>query len=294
MRAIGFTHSDMSPRKIQLAAPPRIRQLTDRLTSDLGREVHDQRTRRGWTLDRLAAQAGVSRTMVQGVEAGEPSSVEGYVRLATALGLMPRFTLLPETAARAQRDADPVHAAMGEVLASHFRGLGMEVRLDEPYQHYQFAGRADLVVIERSARALLHVEDRTRFPDVQAAIGAYNGKQAYLAADLARRLAIPGGFRTITHVMVALWSSEVLHTLRLRTETFRSVCPDPPDHFVHWWDGRPPSAPGTTSSLLIFDPLTGRRSSRRRWVGLDDLRTIDPRYRGYADALEALRRAGLA
>ncbi|MBA2488766.1 MAG: helix-turn-helix domain-containing protein, partial [Chloroflexi bacterium] len=105
----------MSPRSILTPAPPRVRQLTNRLSSDLGREVHDLRVRRGWTLAQLAEKAGVSRSMVQGVEAGEPSSVAGYVRLAMALGLTPRFTLLPETAARTHRDADPVHAAMGEV-----------------------------------------------------------------------------------------------------------------------------------------------------------------------------------
>src|SRR2546423_614135 len=33
---------------------------------------------------------------------------------------------------------DIVHAAMGELEARHLRKLGLVVRLDEPYQHYQF------------------------------------------------------------------------------------------------------------------------------------------------------------
>jgi hypothetical protein len=97
----------------------------------------------------------------------------------------------------------------------------------------------------------------------------------------------------VTHVTVALWSSEVLHTLRLRRSTFLAACPDPPDVFAAWWSGEPPMV-GTTTSLVLFDPISGVRPSRRRWVGLDALGTIDPPYRGYAAALAALRGAGLA
>ena len=283
----------MSPRSTLIPAPPRVRQLRNRLSSDLGREVHDLRVRRGWTLAQLAEKAGVSRSMVQGVEAGEPSSIEGYVRLAMALGLTPRFTLLPETAARVHRDADPVHAAMGEVEATHLRSLRFEVRLDEPYQHYHFAGRGDMLGIDRESRSLLHVENRTRFPDIQAFAGAFSAKRAYMGAEVAKRLGIAGGFASETHVVVALWSSEVLRTLRLRQSTFRAVCPDPPDAFAAWWQGRPPTT-GSASCLVILDPLPGQRSSRRRWVGLDAMRTAEARYRGYADALEALRRSSLA
>ncbi len=285
-----------------------------RAAQGLGQEVRDERLRRGWRLIDLAERADISVSTAHGVEAGEVSSLDGYVRLALALGLTPRFTLLPERAARAAQATDPVHAAMGEVEAAHLRTLGYEVLLDEPYQHYQFAGRADLVAIDREQRALLHLENRTRFPDVQAFVGAYNAKRAYLGRDLARRLGIPGRLRSETHVVVALWSAEALHTMRLREESFRSVCPDPPEAFEAWWAGLPrmesspsertssertssdraSSDPSSTSSLVILDPMPGKRSSRRRWVGLDRLRAVEPRYRGYADALATMRRHGIA
>lgn len=284
----------MCPRRIVQPAPPRVRAAVARIAQALGQEVRDERLRRGWRLIDLAERADVSMSTARGVEAGEVSSLDGYVRLALALGLTPRFTLLPERASRPVRDADPVHAAMGEVEAAHLRGLGYEVRLDEPYQHYQFAGRADLVAIDRKQRALLHLENRTRFPDVQAFVGAYNAKRAYLGPDLARRLGVTGGFRSETHVVMTLWSAEALHTMRLREESFRSVCPDSPDSFVAWWAGSPPSAGPPTSSQVTFDPLPGQPSTRRRWVGLEQLRQVEPRYRGYADALTALRRDGVA
>lgn len=267
--------------------------MTTRIANVLADQVRVERARRRWTQQTLAARAGVSRSAVQAIESGELSSVEGYVRLGVALGLTPSFALANERGPRAPRDADPVHAAMAEVEARHLGNPGHEVLLDEPYQHYQFAGRADLLAVNRAERALLHIENRTRFPDIQAFVGSYNAKRAYLIGELAKRLGLPGGFRSVTNVVVALWSSEVLHSLRLREMSFRSVCPDGPESFEAWWSGRIPDA-GVTSALVVFDPIPGRRSSRRRWVGLDRLRSVDPRYRGYADALEVLRRAGLA
>lgn len=228
--------------------------------------------------------------MLHAVEAGEPASLEGYVRIATALGLSPRFTMLSERA-HAIRAADPVHAVMGDVQAGKLRPRATEVRIDEPYQHYQFAGRADLIAIDAARRALLHIENRTRFPDMQAFAGSYNAKRAYLADDIVRRLGWSGGARSVTHVVVALWSAEVLHTLRLRTATFRSVCPDSSAGFAAWWAGDEPPA-GTSSALVVFDPLATERANRRAWVGLEDSARVAARYRDYAAAVEALRRAG--
>ena len=236
----------------------------------------------------------MSASAVHGVEAGEASSIDGYARLAVALGLEPSFSLHTERPASIVSDMDPVHAAMAEIEATHLRALGFEVMLDEPYQHYQFAGRADVIALDRERRALLHLENRTRFPDIQAAIGSYNAKRAYLASELAHRLGIRGGLVFVTHLIVALWSAEVLHTVRLRENSFRSVCPEPPDDFAAWWSGAAPASGGSTSSFILFDPLPARRSSRRRWVGLDDLGTVEPRYRGYADALDRLRSASAA
>ena len=282
----------MSPRKVQQPPPPRVVASLAFTAARLGQEARGERLRRGVTQTVLAGKAGLSTSEVHKLESGKVCGLETYIRVGFALGLDPAFSYLPPARLGTPRDADPVHAAMGEIEASHFQKLGLEVRLDEPYQHYQFAGRADLAAIDREARALLHLENRTRFPDTQGFLGSWNAKRAYLADDLARRLDIRGGWRSIDHVVVALWSSEVLHSLRLRTETFRSVCPDAPESFQSWWTATPVE-PGTRTSMVVFDPLAGRRSSRRRWIGLAEVRSVDARYRGYADALAALRTAGL-
>src|SRR3972149_4656225 len=65
-----------------------------------------------------------------------------------------------------------------------------------------------------------------------------------------------GGWRSETHVIAALWSSEVLHSLRLRTASFEAVCPDPPNAFAAWWSGEPP-AQSRASCLVVLDPDPG-------------------------------------
>jgi hypothetical protein len=179
---------------------------------------------------------------------------------------------------------------MGEIEAAHLRGVGYDVSLDEPYQHYQFAGRADVVAWSVEHAALLHIENRTRFPDIQDSFGSFNAKRRYLAGEIGARAGVDR-WRSETHVVVALWSAEVLRSLRAHAASFGSVCPDALEAFEEWWIGCPPAA-GRRSILVVFDPMTGRRSDRRRWVGLAEVPGLRPRYRDYAGAAAELRRVG--
>jgi hypothetical protein len=242
----------------------------------------------------LADLSSLSSTRVHDVETGEPASLETYVRLARALHLRPEFDLVDSRRREhvAPRAEDPVHAVMGEIEAAHFRGLGFSVGLDEPFQHFQFSGRADLVAWSIEPAALLHIENRTRFPNLQEAFGSFNAKRAYLGGELAGRVRV-SRWRRETHVMVALWSAETLHQLRLHRSSFESVCPDPLDAFCDWWRGDTPAA-GRRSNLVLFDPVVGHRRDRLRWASLSQLDAIRPRYRDYAEALAALRQDGLA
>jgi transcriptional regulator with XRE-family HTH domain len=277
------------------AAGPRRRRAAEtllRLRVEAGRDAYDERRRRRWSLADVAERAGVSLATAQRVESGHPSSLDAIVAVAVGLGLEPQLRLASKTRRPNLRDADPVHAAMAEIEARELGRAGRIVLIDEPYQHYQFAGRADVAIIDRANGALLHIENRTRFPDIQAMAGAWNAKRAYLGAALAKRERLPA-WTSIDHVMVALWSSEVLHTMRLRRHSFDALARDLPHGWASWWTGEPPSA-GTRATIVLLDPLPGVRRSRRRWVGLDQIDRVEPRYRGYADALAALRGAGLA
>ena len=102
---------------------------------------------------------------------------------------------------------------------------GVHVSLDEPFQHFQFAGRADLLARDADRAALLHVENRTCFPNIGETFGSYNAKRRYMPSVIAERLGLRGGFRVVTNVIVALWSSEVLHVVRRHRPSFSAVCP---------------------------------------------------------------------
>lgn len=76
---------------------------------------------------------------------------------------------------------------------------------------------------------MLHIENRTRFPDLQEAAGSFNAMCQYLAVVLARQVG-PRRFDSQTHVMAGLWSSEVIHAVRLHPSTFRALAADGKGH----------------------------------------------------------------
>jgi transcriptional regulator with XRE-family HTH domain len=256
-----------------------------RLAAHAGITIADARRRRHWTLRELGDRAEVSPSMVHAVDHGSAASLETYVAIAAALDLELRLDLVdPRTRATTARAEDPVHAAMGEMFATRLASQGFPVAIDEPYQHFQFAGRADLLAWDLDRRALLHVENRTRFPNVQEAIGSYNAKRRYLPAVMAERLGIRHGFSSVTNVMAGLGSNEVIHVVRIRSATFRAVCPDDTSAVDGWWSGSPFDRGGSTSAFVLVDPADGAI------IGLESavLPTTRPRYRGYAATVEAL------
>jgi transcriptional regulator with XRE-family HTH domain len=277
----------MSSRsRVAPASETAVRALA-RLASRAGDLIRDERLQRRWTLATLASRAGISTSHLAQLESGKPASLDTYARVLTALGRQPDLTATdPRGHSRKRDDEDFVHAAMGEVEARRLRSFAFEMAIDEPYQHYQFAGRADVVAWDRARRALLHIENRTRFPNVQEALGSFGAKRAYLGRVLAERFEVRGGWRSETHVIAGLWSSEVLHVIRMREETFRAACPNDAAPFEAWWAGDVAALAGVTSSLVLLDPGHIVRDAYRFTAPLPATR---PRYRGYAEAAEALR-----
>jgi transcriptional regulator with XRE-family HTH domain len=194
MRPFLFNDSGMSPSSPHRPPTDAALRATKHLLVVVGERIRQERMRRRWTLRELGRRAQLSPATVQSMEAGNAGSFDAAIRLSDALGLRLEIELMdPRRRQPAQaRVADPVHSAMGEIEAAHFRRLEYRVAIDEPYQHYQFAGRADLVAWDVDSRALLHLENRTRFPDVQDMAGAYNAKRAYFGRVFAERL---GGFK---------------------------------------------------------------------------------------------------
>ena len=283
----------MSPfRTVKPATPAVIARVTS-LCAALGLQVRAARVRRRWTTKHLAVESGISRSLVYLAERGEPTTMETYARLGAALGLRLEASLEdPRTKARPGRAEDPVHAAIVESLAARYVAQSRLVAVDEPFQHYQFAGRADLTAVDPAGPDLLHHEVKTAMPNVGELAGAWNVKREYLAATVAARHEMPRGFRSVTHVLTIAWTAECLHVLRLREATIRSLGPDVPDAFGRWWAGDRPMASGITATVVIFDPIDRPRAPA--WAGLDDVAALRPRHGGYADLLRDLGDAGRA
>jgi transcriptional regulator with XRE-family HTH domain len=263
-----------------------------RLAGHAGLTIADARLARSWTLRELAARAGVSLASIHAIEHGRPATLETYAAIALALGLEPRLDLVdPRKRAPSARAEDPVHAAMGEIIAARLARHGFTVAIDEPYQHFQFAGRADVLAWNLASGSLLHVENRTRFPNVQDAIGSYNAKRQFLPGVIADRIGLRGGFASVTNVLAGLWSSEVIHVARIRAATFAAICPDDRMPFDMWWQGATPPPGRPTSSFILVDPIDS--GAGRRSPFADVVQGVRARHRGYADAVQALRREGL-
>jgi transcriptional regulator with XRE-family HTH domain len=278
----------MSPPRPHLPPTESLEQAVSRTAVVIGLRFAAERKKRGWTIRELARRAGLSVGAVHRVEAGETASLATYVQLARALGLdLDPVLVDPRQAARLALGADVVHAAMGDTEAQRIDDLGLPIGLDEPYQRFRFAGRADFVACDLARRALLHTENRTRFPDFGESAGSWNAKRAYFAPEFAKRLGLQYGWRSVTHVMAVAWTEEMLEVVRGRRASFRALCPDPVGSFGAWWDGTPPER-GTSSTLIVLDPCaTGRQAI---WVGLDEALADRARHANYAQVARRLGR----
>jgi len=236
------------------------------------------------TMRTLAARAAVSSSTIHKIENGARASIGMYVRVAKALDREFACQLVDPTGRRdaVRDDADIVHAAMGELEVATLRSHGFRTGLDEPWQHYHFAGRADVLGWDTALSALLRIENRTRFPDVQDSIGRFKNEQRYLVTALWRPLGFERLPRTELHVMVGLWSAEVLRVLRQRPETSVPL-PTRPSLLrmdggaaaavggVHVRAARPPrDRPAATFTRLEEAP----RSARPRSAAMPTRRTL--------------------
>jgi transcriptional regulator with XRE-family HTH domain len=254
----------------------------------LGQAIRDERHRR-LTMRDLAARARVSASTVNNVESGRRVSFEVYARLAVALGLPLQVSIDDGRARTARERSDMVHSAMAEVEVAMLSRHAFRLAVDEPYQHFHFAGRADLLAWTTAPAALLHIENRTRFPDIGETAGSFNAKCRYLPAVLAQRLGIRA-WAAETHAIVGLWSSEVIHAVRAREATFRTLCPDDEGALLGWFSGQVPRAE-VVRCFALLDPVAHGR--QRSVVGLEALLNgVRPRFRDYREAAERLRVPG--
>src|SRR3989337_2621531 len=130
----------MSPVPFGQPAPTAVESALRRVWVAFRLRIRGPGLPRRWSTHYLAERAGVSRSLVFNAERGDPLSLEAMARLTEALWLRLEFDLVDPRRKQGGTAtwSDPVHSAMGEFEAAHFRGMGHPLRIDEPYQHYHF------------------------------------------------------------------------------------------------------------------------------------------------------------
>lgn len=66
----------------------------DAILAELGQRLARARLTRGWTQAHLAAEAGVSKSTVERLEAGRSAQLTNFIRVCRALGLVGGFDAL--------------------------------------------------------------------------------------------------------------------------------------------------------------------------------------------------------
>ncbi len=289
IRGVRFTLDEMSPRSAQRPPSQRAAALANRIAVRFGERIQNRREERRWTLAVLAKAARLSIGLVHKIDAGQPGSIDSYARLATALGL-DLFDSGDQSRGSddTHRDQDPVHAAMGEVEAKHLRRLGYVVRMDEPYQHFRFAGRADSwpgtwgaapSCISRTERASRTSRTRSAVTTESArtSVACWPSVSGSPKGGAARRMRSsrsghPRSFEACACASNRSWPS-------VRTMSRSSP---------HGGQANP--AAGRHTTLVILDPVDFGRRDQASFIGLADLGRAEPRYTGYAEAVATLRR----
>jgi len=239
----------------------------------LGRSFVVLRQRLGWRQSDLATRAKVSQSAVSRVERGRTDaiSIAALSALATSLGarLDVRLTWQGENL---DRLLDAGHAAAVERLVGILQGAGWDVLAEVSFSIYGERGSIDVFARHRQSGALLVVEVKSVFPDLQAMLVALDRK-----TRLAGRIAAERGWPTapVSTLLVVVDATTARRRVREHEATLGSVLPDRGREITRWLRN-----PGSRvlRGLLFLPPshhATVRRRVRRR-------RTVAPRPRAAA------------
>ena len=169
-------------------------------TIRFGLSMRALRRRRGWTQQRLATAARVSRSVVGRIERGGADRVPVHVlvRVAAALGGAVSVRLLWQGEGL-DRLLDKAHADLTELMLGRLRGLRWEVATEVSFNIRGERGTIDILAFHQPTGSLLVIEIKSVVPDLQAMLGTLDRK-ARLAMDVARERG--WRVRTISRLLV--------------------------------------------------------------------------------------------
>lgn len=248
-------------------SPPRQTSCMDPVR--FGGDVRLLRRRRGWTQQRLADEAHVSRWAVVEVEAGRGQRItaDRLIRVVATLGgyLSIRIQYQGEGLDRLR---DRRHAALVDQLVGQLRGLGWEVATEVSFNVFGERGSIDVLAFEPTSGALLVIEVKSVVPDVGAMLATLDRK-VRLASELAQ--ARGWRVRTVSRLLVLPEARTARRRIDEHDATFRNAFPARNVEVNRWL--RSPS--GSVSGLL-FLPNARDAGRRRDRGGPASLRAAPP------------------
>lgn len=186
-----------------------------------GGDVRLLRRHRGWTQQRLAAEATVARWVIVEIEAGRGGRIaaERLIRVVAALGayLSLRIQFHGEGLDRLR---DRRHAALVDLMVAKLRSHGWEIATEVSFNIFGERGSVDILAFEPTTGTLLVIEVKTVVPDVGGMLATLDRK-----VRLARELADARGWRarTVGRLLVLPEASTARRRIEDHAATFSNA-----------------------------------------------------------------------
>ncbi len=236
---------------------------------EIGRSVRSLRHRRGWRQADLSERAHRPRSALIDLEAGRLGGLrlDTIRHVAEALGARLTLTLV-SGAGDPRLLVDAGHALLQDRWKSRLERWDWLVRAEVSFNRYGERGRIDLLAYHPQLRILLVVEIKTVLWDLQALLGALDGKvrlAPYSARELGwhPRIAVP--------VLVVAAGTTVRRRLTEHASLFAPF--EVRGRAANAWLRRPADPP---SGVLILTELPDVARGDRRRVGRRRVRLVGP------------------
>lgn len=165
-----------------------------------GLGIRALRRRRGWTQEKLATEAGISRSAIQRIERGHAAdvAVDKLMRLTAALGATISVRILWQGEAF-DRLLDADHATLVEATLDLLQREGWELATEVSYNLARERGSIDILAFHAATGTLVVIEVKSVVPDLQAMLHGIDRK-----ARIAPRIARERGWdvRTVARLLV--------------------------------------------------------------------------------------------
>ena len=218
------------------------------------------RRRRGWTQERLAARAGVSRTAIWRIERGHADRVVVHVlvRVTAELGARMDVRLLWQGEGL-DRLLDAAHAELVDRTLQLLSAHGWLVATEVSFNVRGERGSIDVLAFHAASGSLLVIEVKSVVPDMQSMLHGIDRK-GRIARDLAWERGWPAS--TVTRVLVLPEDRTARRRVERHVATFRAALPGHTIE-IRRWIGRPI---GTADGVLFLSDAH-HTSARHRVAG---------------------------